>query len=58
VKGSGREERGVSILVALVPAARIDAPAVANDEHHRTSHISRTLPMNEKIDKRFHVDAD
>src|SRR6266404_2651247 len=57
VKGSGREQRGVSILVALVPPAWIDAPAVANDEHHRASHTPRILPMNEKIDKRFQAVA-
>jgi hypothetical protein len=57
MKWSGREQRGVSILIALVPSARIDAPAVANNQHHRASHTSRTLLMNQKIDKRFHVVA-
>jgi len=57
VKGSGREQRGVSILITFFPATRIDPPAVANDEHYRTRHNSRTLLVNEKIDKRFHVVA-
>jgi hypothetical protein len=53
VKRSGREKRGVSILIALFRASRIDAPAVANDEHHWTSHTSRTLLVNAEADKRF-----
>ena len=53
VKGSGCEQRGVSVLVALFPAAWIDAPPVPNNEHHRASHTSRTLPVNEKTHKRF-----
>ena len=42
-----REQRGIAVLFPLLSAAGIDAPAVANDEHHRASHISRTVPMNE-----------
>ena len=53
VKGSGCQQRGVSVLVALFPAAWIDAPPVPNNERHRASHTSRTLPVNEKTHKRF-----
>src|SRR2546430_11084668 len=47
VKRRGCEQGCVAVLFALLGAARIDAPPVANDEHHRASHVSRTLPMNE-----------
>src|SRR6266446_10412926 len=53
VKGSGCQQRGVSVLVALCLAAWIDAPPVPNNEHHRASHTLRTLPVNEKTHKRF-----
>ena len=53
VKWSRREKGCITIFLLLPAAARIDAPAVANDKHHGTSHTSRTLPMNDKIDKRF-----
>src|SRR5437016_14541330 len=33
-----REERGVAIFFCLAFAARINAPAVANDQHYRASH--------------------
>ena len=57
VKWSRCEKSCVAIFLALVPAARINAPAVANDKHYRTSHTSRTLPMNEKNDKRFFLQS-
>jgi hypothetical protein len=53
MKWSRREKSCVAIFLALVPAPRINAPAVANDKDYRTSHTSRTLPTNEKNDKRF-----
>jgi hypothetical protein len=57
VKWSRSEKSCVAIFLALVPAARINAPAVTNDKHYRTSHTSRTLPMNEKNDKRFFLQS-
>jgi hypothetical protein len=57
VKRRSREQSRIAILFTLFFPARIDAPAVANDEHHRASHTPRTLPMNEKIDKRFQAVA-
>ena len=41
VNGRRREQRGISVLFALVAAGWIDTPAIANDEHHWASH---TLP--------------
>ena len=38
VKRSAREQRRVAILLSRSNAAGIDAPAVANDEHHRFAH--------------------
>jgi hypothetical protein len=43
--GRGKQCR-ISILFPLLATARIDAPPVANDEHHQASHVFRTLPMN------------
>src|SRR6478609_9896455 len=39
VKRRGCEQRCVAVLFTLLKAAGIDAPPVANDEHHRTSHV-------------------
>jgi hypothetical protein len=50
---SRREQGGITVFLSLALPARINAPAVAYDEHYRTSHTSRTLPMNERMDKRF-----
>ena len=47
------KERGVAVFLTFIPAAGIDAPAIANDEHRRRRHMARTLPMIENIDKRF-----
>jgi hypothetical protein len=56
MKWSRREKGCIAIFLALFLAARIDAPAVTNYKHYRTSHTSRTLPMNKKIDKRFFLE--
>jgi hypothetical protein len=49
-----RGEQGcIPIFVTLILAARVDTPAVANDQHYRTSHMSRTLPTKGKNDKWF-----
>ena len=48
-----RQQSSVAIFLALFAPAGIDAPAVANDEHDRASHTSRTVSMNKRIDKRF-----
>jgi hypothetical protein len=53
MKRRASEQRGVSILFALFPAAGIDAPSIADDEHDGLRHIWRTLLMIGKIDKRF-----
>ena len=58
VKRRGCEQGCVAVLFALLGAAGIDAPPVANDEHHRASHVSRTLPMNENVDKQFFVSVE
>ena len=58
VKRRGREQGCVAVLFALLGTAGIDAPPVANDEHHRASHVSRTLPMNENVDKQFFVSVE
>ena len=39
VKRRLREERCVRIFFALLSTARIDAPAIANNQHDRTSHM-------------------
>ncbi len=38
MKRRPREQCGVSVFFTLLPAAGIDAPAVANNEHNRASH--------------------
>ena len=38
VKRRAREKRGVSVFFCLAFAARINTPAVANDQHYRASH--------------------
>ena|SRR5437667_11294872 len=48
-----REKRRVSVFLAFFLTAGIDAPAIANDEHDRTSHTRRTLPTIIAIDKWF-----
>src|SRR5438874_6900283 len=58
VKWRGRDQCRVAVLFTLVESAGIDAPPVANDEHHRASHVSRTLPMNENVDKQFFVSVE
>jgi hypothetical protein len=58
VKGRGREQCRVAVLFTLFAAAGIDAPTVANHEHHRASHVSGTLPMNENVDKQFFVSVE
>ena len=55
MKRRRREQRCVPVIFTLIAAAGIDAPSVANNEHHGASHTSRTLPMNKKIDKQFFV---
>jgi hypothetical protein len=58
VKRGGREQRCVAVLLALLWAAGVDAPSVANDEHHWASHVFRTLPMNENVDKQFFLSVE
>src|SRR5947208_1974929 len=53
VKRSRCEQRRVAIFLALLPPTRTDAPAGSSGQHHRTCHTPRSLPMNQKIDKRF-----
>jgi hypothetical protein len=53
VKRRPRKERCVRIFFALISTARIDAPAIANNEHNRTSHMRGILPTIPKVDKRF-----
>src|SRR5882724_880334 len=48
-----REECCVRIFFALLSTARIDAPAIANNEHNWTSHMRGTLPTIPRVDKRF-----
>src|SRR4029453_4932871 len=48
-----REKRCVRIIFELLSTARIDAPAIANDEHNRTRHMRGTLQTILKVDKRF-----
>ena len=38
MKRRPREQCGISVFFTLLPAAGIDAPAVANNEHNRASH--------------------
>ena len=58
VKGRGREQGRVPVFMALIAAGGINAPAVADDEHHRASHTWRTLPMNKRMDKQFFVSIE
>src|SRR5215471_14869779 len=58
VKRRRREQRRITVTLALPGSAGIDAPAVANNEHHRSGHTSRTLPMNAPTDKQFFVTAE
>src|SRR5437867_4291379 len=37
-----REQRGVAIFLALPFAGRINAPAIANNEHHRPGHTAHS----------------
>ena len=53
VKWRVSKERGVAVFLTFIPAAGIDAPAIANDKHDWRRHMARTLPMIENIDKRF-----
>ena len=53
VKRRGCEQRRVAVLFTLLGTAGINAPPVANDEHHRASHVPRTLLMNKNVDKQF-----
>ena len=53
VKRRVSEQRGVSVLLAFFPTARVNSPAIANDENDRVRHIGRTLPTISKIDKQF-----
>ena len=53
MKRRSREQSRIAILFTLFFPARINPPAVANDEHHRASHTSRTLPMNENTTSGF-----
>jgi hypothetical protein len=51
VKRRPREKGGVAILFALLPTARINTPAITNNEHNWARHMRRTLPVIGKIDK-------
>src|ERR1043166_597113 len=42
VKWRRREQCRVPVTLTLLVPAGIDAPAVANNEHHRRGHVSRT----------------
>src|SRR2546423_11284 len=42
VKRRARQQRSIAVFFCLRFAARVDAPAIANDEHDRASHV-RTL---------------
>jgi hypothetical protein len=53
VKWRPREKRCVSIFFALLPAAGINAPAIANNEHDWARHMWRSLPTIRNIDKQF-----
>src|SRR5947208_16900582 len=51
VKRRRRKQCCVGVTLALLAAAGIHAPAVANHEHDGTAHTSRTLQMNARWDK-------
>jgi hypothetical protein len=53
VKGRGREQCRVAVLLTLVGSSGINAPTVANNKHYGTSHVSRTLPTNDNLDNQF-----
>src|SRR5436309_514128 len=53
MEGRLRKKRRVSVFLAFFCTARIDAPAITDDEHDRSGHTRRTLPTFIAIDKRF-----